>query len=96
MGFASENRNGGTVAKQSPQCRQLDRELGEVLASKAIVRLDADRWPLMGELGSGVSRSLTVARAALVILFIVGIALIMAGLVWLVDTAKWITRVARA
>ena len=60
------------------------------------MRLDADRWPLMGELGSGVSRSLTVARAALVILFIVGIALIMAGLVWLVDTAKWITRVARA
>jgi hypothetical protein len=44
---------------------------------------------LLGELSSAVSRSLTVAsRSALVILFIVGIALIMAGLVWLVDTAK--------
>jgi hypothetical protein len=29
--------------------RQLDRELGDVPVSKAVVRVDADRWLLMGE-----------------------------------------------
>jgi hypothetical protein len=33
--------------------RQLDRELGDVPASKAVVRVDADRWLLMGECTSG-------------------------------------------
>jgi hypothetical protein len=41
--------------------RQLDRELGDVPASKAVVRVDADRWLLMGE-SSG--RSILVIRCS--------------------------------
>jgi hypothetical protein len=47
-------RHGGrrTGPTQSPR-RQLDRELGDVPASKAVVRVDADRWLLMGDSSSG-------------------------------------------
>jgi hypothetical protein len=36
-----------TGPARSP-CRQLDRELGDVAATKAVVRIDCDRWRLMG------------------------------------------------
>jgi hypothetical protein len=31
------------------QCRQRDREFGDVATSKAVVRVDGDRWLLMGD-----------------------------------------------
>jgi hypothetical protein len=37
------------------RCRQLDRELGDVPASKAVVRVGADRWLLMGESTRGAN-----------------------------------------